>query len=569
MSLKSDRAVARLKEQRDSVFAMALSHLPHGVCMFDADSNLILCNPAYVRLYTLPPDLTLPGTPLQEILDYRHRTGSAPVDMGSYFDVVAVAMNAGGHAGTQVRLCDGRTIEITHKPLGRSGYVACHEDVSATVEAERHIRFLATHDPMTGLANRTSLIDRLVRGIDATRPGGLFAIHGLDLDGFKSVNDTFGHVKGDMLLKAATARLLSCVRQGDMIARLGGDEFVLLQFGLDRPEQASTLAARLIEELSRPFDLHEDRVRIGLSIGIAVFPGDGANPETLLRKADVALYRAKLDGKNTFRHFEPSMDGPLEARRRLELDLREALARESFALHYQPVIDTAGGTVNGFEALLRWTHPDRGNVPPLDFIPLCEETGLIVPLGEWVLRRACADAVHWPASVKVAVNLSAAQFRNGRLTKTVREALEETGLPASRLELEITESVLLVESDRTLRTLQELRALGVRIALDDFGTGYSSLNYLRSFPFDKIKIDRCFAGSGADCEAIVRAVTELGAALNIATTAEGIETAAQLKRMRRHGCSEVQGFLFGRPGPVEDVMTLLYPDGKREGRSAA
>jgi diguanylate cyclase (GGDEF)-like protein/PAS domain S-box-containing protein len=441
-------------------------------------------------------------------------------------------------------------------------------DVTRYREAEAHIRHLAHHDALTGLANRALFRERLGRALAAARRrGGPVAVLCLDLDRFKPVNDTLGHPVGDALLRAVAARLLACVREGDTAARLGGDEFAVLQAGAGQPEAAGALARRLVEALSAPYEVLGHQVVVGASVGVALAPGDGRDPDELLKRADMALYRAKADGRGTFRSFEPGMDARLQARRLLELDLRKALAAGELELHYQPLVDLRTGAVSALEALLRWRHPARGLVPPGEFVPLAEEIGLIVPVGGWVLRRACADAAGWPGGVRVAVNLSAAQFRGRELVAAVVGALAAAGLAPARLELEITETVLLRDGEATLATLRELRALGVRIAMDDFGTGYSSLGYLRSFPFDKIKIDRCFVrdlGASADCEAIVRAVTGLGGSLGIATTAEGVETEEQLERLRAEGCDEAQGFHLGRPMPAADIRALLdRGDGRR------
>src|SRR4051794_16629582 len=434
-------------------------------------------------------------------------------------------------------------------------------DVTRYREAEAHIRHLAQHDHLTGLANRALFRERLGRALAAARRGGgPVAVLCLDLDRFKPVNDTLGHPGGDALLRAVAARLLACVREGDTAARLGGDEFAVLQAGAGQPEAAGALARRLVEALSAPYEVLGHQIVVGASVGVALAPGDGRDPDELLKRADMALCRAKADGRGTFRSFEPGMDARLQARRLLELDLRKALAAGELELHYQPLVDLRTGAVSALEALLRWRHPARGLVPPGEFVPLAEEIGLIVPVGGWVLRRACADAAGWPGGVRVAVNLSAAQFRGRELVAAVVGALAAAGLAPARLELEITETVLLRDGEATLATLRELRALGVRIAMDDFGTGYSSLGYLRSFPFDKIKIDRCFVrdlGASADCEAIVRAVTGLGGSLGIATTAEGVETEEQLERLRPEGCDEAQGFHLGRPMPAAEVVAFL------------
>ena len=553
---------------RAGLFDEALTNMPHGLCMFDNKRRLILCNPAYSRLYNLPPELTKPGTTVESILEYRASICNAPVDMDTYLHVVDNARQKGEFVGQKVALQDGRTIQITHNPMPQGGYVATHEDITAYILAEAQIHHLATHDALTGLPNRTTFFEHLKRALARVRRNERLAVHCLDLDQFKAVNDTYGHAVGDLLLQSVKDRFLACVREIDTVARLGGDEFVVLQVDIDQPEDARTLALRLVDEFSKPFVLDGHQVIIGVSVGIAFSPSDGTSAESVLRSADVALYRAKLDGRNTFRFFEFEMDARLQARRRLEMDLRTALSTGAFELHYQPLVDATSADIKGFEALLRWTHPERGQIHPLDFIPVAEETGLIVPIGAWVLERACRDAIDWPSGINVAVNLSPVQFKNGKLAETVRSVLGATGLLPSRLELEITESVLLIESTATLATLYDLKAMGIGIALDDFGTGYSSLSYLRSFPFDKIKIDKSFIhhmADSTDCAAIVRAVAGLGAALKMTTTAEGVETSGQLQHAREHGCNEIQGYLYGAAMSAEDTLQLLH-SGRHLGR---
>lgn len=419
-----------------------------------------------------------------------------------------------------------------------------------------HITFLAHHDALTGLPNRVMFNDRLMEALEAHRQGAGFALLCLDLDRFKEVNDALGHPVGDALLRAVATRLRSCVRDGDVVARLGGDEFAILQHGAKFPELAQTLAARVVQELSAPFDLDGHSAVIGTSIGIAIVNRDLSSADTLLRSADLALYRAKADGRGTFCFFEPKMNEKVQARRAIEIDLRLALERDELEVFYQPLFNLSAGHVGGFEALVRWRHPERGLVSPAQFIPIAEELGLIVPLGEWVMIQACKEAVTWPDSIKVAVNLSPAQFRSKGLSNSVRRALDDSGLDAKRLELEITESALLQDSEAVLQTLHELHSLGIRIALDDFGTGYSSLSYLRSFPFDKLKIDQSFVremGYRPDCQAIVISVLGLAAELGMATTAEGVETEEQLDQLRQFGCTEAQGFLFDRPRPAAEI----------------
>jgi diguanylate cyclase (GGDEF)-like protein len=390
--------------------------------------------------------------------------------------------------------------------------------------------------------------------------GDKLAVMCLDLDRFKAVNDTLGHPVGDALLKMVAERLKICVREEDIIARFGGDEFAVVQIGAEQPDSAAATARRIIEAVSAPYNIEDHQIVIGVSIGIAFAPDDGADPDMLLKNADLALYRAKCDGRGTFHTFEPIMDARMQARRRLELDLRKALAENEFELFYQPVVDIEGPRITSFEALLRWHHPDRGLVSPGEFIPLAEEIGFIIPLGDWILRRACADATRWPNAVKVSVNLSPAQFRNAKLLQSVQDALSEAGLSARRLELEITEGVLLAETEATLAMLNQLHMLGVQIAMDDFGTGYSSLSYFRSFRFDRIKIDRSFVQniSGDDSAlAVIRAVSGLSASLGMATTAEGVETEEQMQRLRAEGCKELQGFFFSPPRPASEIAQLL------------
>jgi len=383
----------------------------------------------------------------------------------------------------------------------------------------------------------------------------------LDLDHFKDVNDTLGHPVGDELLKSVTERIMQCVREADLVARLGGDEFAIVHVAATSETSAlAQLASRLVDVLAAPYLLEGHQVVVGVSIGVSVAPADSEDPDQLLKNADMAMYRAKGDGRGTYRFFEPGMDARAQARRIMELELRTAVRAQEFDIHYQPIRDLRADRITGVEALVRWNHPLRGIIAPAEFIPLAEATGLIVPIGDWVLRRACADASRWPENLSIAVNLSPVQFRNRNLIAAVKQALADSGLAPERLELEITESVLLQDGGATLDKLHTLRKLGVRISMDDFGTGYSSLSYLRSFPFDKIKIDRSFIHELAtreDSMAIVRAVTGLGKSLGIATTAEGVETTEQLEILRNEGCTEVQGYLFSPPIPLLQIERLL------------
>jgi diguanylate cyclase (GGDEF)-like protein len=438
--------------------------------------------------------------------------------------------------------------------------MATFEDITARRHAEQQVVFMARHDALTLLPNRTVFRERIETAVEHTNRATAAAVLYLDLDHFKIVNDTLGHPVGDLLLGMVAERLSGCVRQPDTVARFGGDEFAVVQIGPERVEDVATLAQRIIDVLSAPYAVDGHQVMIGVSIGIAMARADGSDPDTLLRNADIALYRAKEEGRGVYRFFAPEMDARLQERRKLEVELRTALINHEFELYYQPQVDLASNQICGFEALMRWNHPTRGLVTPNVFIWLTEEMGLIVPLGQWALREACREAMNWPHDVKVAVNLSPAQFNSHNLVRHVTEALIESGLPARRLDLEITESVLLVHNVENVGILHELRALGVHISMDDFGTGYSSLSYLRSFPFDKIKIDQSFVRDlphDKDAAAIVGAITALGRSLGMVTVAEGVERPDQLERLRDEGCSEVQGYLYGKPAPTSSIPALF------------
>ncbi len=434
-------------------------------------------------------------------------------------------------------------------------------DVTEKRRAERRLAHMAHHDALTDLPNRSMFRERLDEALSRLHPNeGELAVLYLDLDQFKAINDTLGHSIGDALLRAVADRLRGCLRATDVVARFGGDEFAVFRPGMNGPNEASALASYLSDAVSRPYLIEGHALEIATSIGVAMAPGDGLSSDLLLKNADIALYRAKEEGRRAFRFFEPEMDARARARRMLETDLRRALGAGEFELYYQPLVSLRSGAITGFEALLRWHHPTRGMVPPAEFIPLSEEIGLIVPLGEWVLRQACAEAACWPGNLKVAVNLSSVQFRAGNVTHAVLSALANSGLAASRLEIEITESILLAESEANLATLHRLRGLGVSVSMDDFGTGYSSLSYLRAFPFDKIKIDRSFVSELADgggSMAIVRAVAGLGSSLGISTTAEGVETSEQLAWLREEGCTEMQGYYFSPPVPASKILPML------------
>lgn len=567
------RAAFVLQSQRLDV---ALAHTPHGLCMFDSDKRLILCNSAYGRLYGLPSALTRPGTPLDAILQYRKSVGNDPAHLDTYFDVTLEAALRGGIATTEVKLADGRTIRICHNPMLEGGYVATHEDITQSVKAAEQIVLMARLDPLTGLCNRGLLLERLEHELTFSRNVRPLAVGCIDLDHFKEVNDLLGHPVGDALLKAVTERIQGCLREGDTLARFGGDEFVVLMADVASRAEAGTVAERIIHSVAQPYMINGNHIEIGVSIGMTLSQEDADTADLLISHADMALYRAKADGRGIYRFFENEMDDRMQERNRLENELRDALRLEQFEIHYQPQINVQTKALLGFEALLRWRHPDRGLLLPDAFIPLAEETGLIGTIGEWVVRRACRDAAAWPGGLLVAVNVSPVQFKSRTLAHMIVSALAESGLAPGRLELEITESVLFTENAFAMAALHQMKSLGVRIAMDDFGNGYSSLNYLRLFPFDKIKIDRSFVNElsqEGDAAAIVRAVIALGASLGIATTAEGVETEEQMQALHAQGCHEAQGFLVGRPMPESEIRRFFpeipsVPASRRKGMRA-
>ncbi len=567
---EAEQRIARLAQEAEverQRLSAAMTNLPLGVVMFDAEQRLIVANDRYVELYQLPPELAKPGTTLGAILEHRVKAGRFPgMDPSKYVDYLANIVRRGDPFKDLIQFHDGRIVSLVYQPLAGGGWVSTHEDVTDRRKAEAKIAHMTRHDGLTDLPNRILLRERIEDALVRAGRDDQTAILCLDIDHFKGINDTLGHTIGDELLLTVAKRLRSCVRDTDLVARLGGDEFAIIQAGAPQPQGARTLAQRVIESIGAPYVLGGHEVVIGVSIGVALAPTDGGDADQLLRAGDMALHRAKADGRGVYRFFEREMDARMQGRRALELDLRRAIDTGQFELYYQPQFDLATNTIDGFEALLRWHHPERGLVMPLDFIPLAEETGLILPLGEWVLKRACKEATNWPSPVKVAVNLSPVQFRSAQLLQSVIAALAASQLPASRLELEITESVLLAENESTLATLHRLRSIGVRISMDDFGTGYSSLSYLQSFPFDKIKIDRRFitdVNTDASSLAIIRAVTGLSASLGITTTAEGVETREQFDRVKAEGCTQVQGFLTGRPVPLADAIALFKRPGSK------
>ena len=552
----SERRLALEKERLDT----AVNNMTQGLLLYDADARVVLCNQRYLELYHLSPDAVRPGFHFRDLIELRKQTGSFSGDVDAFCSTVL--RNVAEKRGTQniLQTADGRSVLIVNQPLANGGWVATQEDITERIRAEKQIAHLAHYDALTDLPNRTLFRQHLGRELERTKRGEQLAVLYIDIDEFKDVNDSLGHPVGDELLRAVASGLRGCIRETDFVARLGGDEFAVIQSGVTQPGDVLELVGRIYQSLRQPRDCLGHLVATDASIGIAMAPNDGDDLDQLLKNADLAMYGAKADGRRTYRFFEPAMDARVKARRMLELDLRQAIADGAFELHYQPLVNLRSNEVVGCEALLRWNHPVRGMVSPAEFIPIAEDTGLICQLGDWVLATACEEATGWPSGVRVAVNVSPVQFRSPAFELKVAKALATTGLPAARLELEITEAVLIRDDEAALATLRHLSALGVRIALDDFGTGYSSLSYLQRFPFDKIKIDRCFIDAIAESEgssAIVQAVIGIAMARNMTTTAEGVETEQQKDMLRSLGCTEMQGFLFSRAQPAAAIRTLL------------
>ena len=555
--------MSRIDEQ---LLENVLNNLSQGVLLFDPETRLIFCNRRYMELYGLQPEVTRPGRYLRDLLIQRMQTGTFAEDPDEYITRLKEGIAAGDSFNHTVHLADGRAFSVVSKPIAGGGWLATHEDVTERQRSEGRIAHMARHDALTDLPNRVLMRERLEHELKRVKRGECLAVLCLDLDQFKGVNDALGHPIGDELLKLVADRLRGCTREPDTVARLGGDEFAIIMTQMQEPTDAAALSKRIRKSIIKPYQIEGHQIVTDISIGISIAPFDAEEADPLLRNADMALYGAKADGRGTYRFFEPEMNTRMKARRELEMDLRKALVGKEFELYYQPLVNLQSNDVNAFEALLRWNHPKRGMISPADFIPVAEETGLIVPLGEWVLKAACYEAIDWPDHIKVAVNLSPAQLNNRNLLNMVTGALAESGMPAQKLQLEITESVLLQNTFATLATLHELRKLGVQIALDDFGTGYSSLSYLRSFPFDKIKIDRSFIqdlSTGTEPVAIVQAVANLAKCLNMTSTAEGVETQQQMDMLMSMGCTEMQGFLFSRARPANEIRQFFSQGSER------
>jgi diguanylate cyclase (GGDEF)-like protein/PAS domain S-box-containing protein len=550
--------IARINMQFDA----ALSNMTQGLCMFDGERRLVVWNERYAKLYGLPSELLKIGTPHDVIIADRISRGVLKGETTKSAARKKIALlDQLPRDATSSRVdefADGRFILVTRQPMDDGGWLATHEDITERRRAEAEIIHLARHDALTGLANRAEFNVKLENATKRLkRNGGSVTVMMIDLDRFKVVNDTLGHPAGDQLLVEVGRRLRSTVRETDVLARLGGDEFAIIQQDAsDQHEAAIALALRIINAISQPFDLSGNRASLGTSIGIVLAPEHGIDPEGLLKRADLALYDVKASGRNDFRFFRNELLEVADTQRTAECELRDAIERGEFELHYQPVVDAKTRTLCGVEALVRWRHPAKGMIAPDQFIPLAESTGLIGPLGEWILQRACTDAASWPAHVKLAINISAIQFKKGNLFQVLLRTLVETGFAPDRLELEITETSLLEHQEAHLTTIRQIKNLGITVALDDFGTGYSSVNYLANFPFDKIKIDKSFTQGvldRRDCKAVVASTLALAQGLGTVTTAEGVETEEQFEYLRAAGVDLVQGYLFGRPVPIAQL----------------
>jgi diguanylate cyclase (GGDEF)-like protein/PAS domain S-box-containing protein len=560
MVLQHVRQAGRAIEASEARFRDVADATSDWIWETNAELNLSYLSERFATVTGISPGAVL-GRPLCEVMhqaDSTERWTRYLDDLQARRSFRNILCLCEDHAGQT------RALRVAGKPIfddaGRYlGFRGTATDITTELNAERRAQYLALHDPLTGLPNRELLNERLEQAVaNVSRRREIAAVLCLDLDHFKDVNDTLGHTAGDLLIRRCAERLEACVREVDTVARIGGDEFAIVQVGLAEPDDAQRLCRRLLETIDMPFDLDGHEVLVTASVGVALAPTDGSIPGRLLQNADIALYRAKEEGRNTFRFFEPDMDARLQKRKALERDLRRALVRDELELFYQPRVHLDQGRIIGVEALVRWHHPVEGLVPPTEFISVAEETGLIFSLGEWVLRTACRQARSWDG-IRMSVNISPVQFKHRDLVAVVEEALKASGLDPDLLELEITEGVLLQNTEAAIFTLKQIKALGVHVSMDDFGTGYSSLSYLQKFPFDKIKVDKSFVSAlhrDNDADAIVRAVVGLVHNLGMQACAEGVETSEQLEFLRREGCDEVQGYYFGRPMPAAEFELM-------------
>lgn len=553
----------RLEKQR---LDTAVNNIPQGLVVYDSSAHVTVCNRRYIEMFGLSADVVKPGCAMQDLIAHRKETGSFDGDVDAFCNAIIRDVSLGKMTNQITEAPGGRAIQIINQPLQAGGWVATIEDVTERRDAEARITHLAHYDPLTDLPNRALFHQRLALELTRIVPGEQLAVLYIDIDEFKSVNDTLGHLIGDELLKSVALSLSGCIGGDGFVARLGGDEFAVVQTAVRSEAEIVDLTGRIFDAIRMPYECLGHQVSTDASIGVALAPQHGSDLNQILKNADMAMYAAKSAGRRTYRFFEPDMDAQVKARRLLEMDLRQAMSEGALEVYYQPCVGLQDNRITGCEALLRWRHRERGMVSPADFIPIAEETGLINQIGEWVLTTACAEATTWPENINLAVNVSPVQFKSGTLALKIVAALAASGLAANRLELEITEAVLIRDDDAALAILHQLRDIGVRIALDDFGTGYSSLSYLQRFPFDKIKIDRCFVTDIEQPEgssSIVQAVVNIAAARHMTTTAEGVETRQQQQLLRALGCSEMQGYLFSRPKPAAEIKQLLFSHARK------
>ncbi len=546
----------------------AVNNIPQGLVVYDALARVTVCNRRYLEMFGLSPDVAKPGCTMQDLISHRKETGSFDGDVEEFCAAIIRNVRLGNVTHQITEAPGGRSILIINQPLEAGGWVATIEDITERRLAEEQIRHLAHYDALTNLPNRALFHEKLKQELDRITAGAQLAVLYIDIDEFKSVNDTLGHLIGDELLKSVAASLSQCAAASDFVARLGGDEFAIVQTAVKTPADVTGLATRVFDAIREPYECLGHQVTTDASIGIALAPQHGGDLDQILKNADLAMYAAKSAGRRTYRFFEPAMDAQVRARHILEVELRQAIIDGALEVYYQPCISLEDNKITGCEALLRWRHSERGMISPAEFIPIAEDTGLINQLGEWVLTTACAEAATWPEDIKLAVNVSPVQFKSGTFALKIVAALAASGLVANRLELEITEAVLIRDDEAALAILHQLRAIGVRIALDDFGTGYSSLSYLQRFPFDKIKIDRCFVndlGEPDGSSSIVQAIVNIAAARRMTTTAEGVETRQQQELLRALGCAEMQGYLFSPARPAAELKRMFFShQAKRE-----
>jgi len=539
-----------------------LSNVEQGVLMFDADRRLVFYNDHYAAMYRLPRDFAKAGCTLRDVLDHCLRAGIlVATDVEDYLTGLEEDLAEGQSLSSTLNASDGRVFSVLDKAFPGGGWLSIHEDVTERQRTLAQIAHMERHDALTDLPNRALMRERLECELQRVRRGGGLAVFCLDLDHFKSINDTLGYHVGDMLLKSVADRLRGCVREIDTIARLGGNHFAIILTQIEQPGDVVDPARRIRDEIAKPFGIDAHQIVVDFSCGISLAPLDGSDPDRLLKNADIALYGAKSDGRGTYRFFQWEMDQRMSALRELEMDLRKALPNNELEIYYQPLGNLETNQIHAFEALLRWNHPVRGLVPPADFIPLAEETGVMIQIGEWILRTACKEAVNWPEHIKVAVNLSPVQLKDRKMLDAVKSALSDSGLMASRLQIEITEATLMQNTFARLAMLHELRKLGVQIAMDNSGGGYSSLSYLRSFPFDKIKIDQSLIteiANGAEPFAIEKGdagnsnCLDIGST-DVGSTVKGADTRGPRDTFQNMGGTEMQGYLFNKAKPASEL----------------